>query len=201
MAIGNTKLMKLLLLCRWAYSQWQYNNNQKHLFNMAPLFLMTDFNLPKKASQEARTTSWGIKAHCRSSSNFKLSCESWKVLQTLLSRIEHIEKSRALRSGLLEGHSSLLMNTGMWDWIQLWGHVTERSLVEESKVHHRSSESLRVQGSSSVSKMYRWLFSFTPEGRKTSGDLPVDVIAAHTTTQSGFWRRLTLLPSTDQSLL
>ena len=49
---------------------------------MGPLFLMSDFNLPWKASQEASSTSWGIKAHSRSSSNFKLSRESWGVLQT-----------------------------------------------------------------------------------------------------------------------
>ena len=34
-----------------------------------------------------------------------------------------------------------------------------------------------------------------------SGDLLVAVIAAHTITESGFLRRLTLLPSIDPSLL
>ena len=84
------------------------------------LFLMTDFNLLWKASQESCSTYWRIKAHSHSSSNFKLSSESWVVLQTLLSRIDHTEKSRGFKSGLLEGHSSLLMNARMGAWIQLW---------------------------------------------------------------------------------
>ena len=103
---------------------------------------MTDFNLPWKASQEALSTSWRIKAYSRSSSNFKLSSESWRVLQTLLSRIDHTEKSRGFKSGLIEGHSSLLMNVGMWVWIQLWVILEPcdvRSLVEKSKVHHQSA--------------------------------------------------------------
>ena len=166
---------------------------------------MPDFNLPWKASQEARSTSWGIKAHSHSSSNFKLFSESWGVLQTLLSRIDHTEKSRGFKSGLLEGHSSLLMNAGMWAWIQLWV-ISEPCDGEEScwRVEGAPSKCLHAQGSSSASKMSKmwcWLFSSTPQGTKMSGDLPVAVIAAHTITESGFWHLLTLLPSTDPSLL
>ena len=126
-SIKNQQILKFI---RLTYCQWHYNNNQTHLFNMAPLFLLADFNLPWKASQQARNTSWGIKAHSRSSSKIKLSGESWGVLQTLLSRIDHTGKSRGFKTRLLEGHSSLLMNVGMWAWIQLW--VILEPYVEEA---------------------------------------------------------------------
>ena len=108
----------------------------KSIYSIWPnLFLMTDFNLPWKASQEARSTSWGIKAYSRSSSYFKLSSESY-LLQTLLSRIHHTEKQSGFISGLLEGHSSLLMNAGMRAWIQLWvilEPVAECSLLKSPR--------------------------------------------------------------------
>ena len=85
-----------------------------------------------------------------------------------------------------------------------WSHVTEQSVVEESKVHHQSAyvprEEVRLpkcpkcNAGCSVS-----LLGYKNEW--TSGYLPVAVIAAPTITESGFWRRLTLLPSTDPSLL
>ena len=117
-----------------------------------PLFLMPCFNLPWKASQEARGTFWGINAHSRSSSNFKLSSELWGVLQTLLSRIDHTEKSRGLKSGLLERHSFLLINAGMWAWIQLWVIIEPCDGAESCwRVQGSPSKCLRAQGSSSAS--------------------------------------------------
>ena len=125
---------------RLAYNQWHYNNNQNHLFNMdPPLFLMTDFNLHWKASQEACSTSWGIKAHSHSSSNFKLSTESWGVLQTLLSWINHTEKSRVQ---IRAPWGPFIFADECWpesSFESFWSHVMEWSLVEDSKVHHQSS--------------------------------------------------------------
>ena len=169
---------------------------------------MTDFNLPWKASQETRSTSWGIKAHSRSSSDFKLSSEPWGVLQTLLSRIDHTENSRWLKSRLFEGHSSLLMNAGsglnpalshfgaMWRSRVLLQSPRCTIQVLTCPVNQFSFQNVR----NVISECFCTL-SFTPEGTKMSGDLPVAVIAAHTITDCGFWRRLTLLPSTDSSLL
>ena len=78
---------------------------------MGPFIFNTDFNLLWKASQEVCSTCWAIKAHSRSSSNFKLASEKLGILQTLLSRIDHTEKSRGFKS--IQCHSSLLMNAGM----------------------------------------------------------------------------------------
>ena len=85
-----------------------------------PLFLITCFSLPLKALHEAHRTSWGIKAYSSCNLVFRFSRESWEVRQALLSRMDHIEKSKVDRSGLLEGQSSLLMNAGMWAWIHRW---------------------------------------------------------------------------------
>ena len=43
--------------------------------------------------------------------------------------------------------------------------------------------------------MYRSEFNFTPVGTKRSGDLPLAVTAAHTITDCGFWRQVSILPS------
>ena len=59
-----------------------------------------------------------------------------------LSRIDHTEKSRGFKSGFLEGHSSLLMKLECGpesSFKSFWSHVTERSLVDECKVHHQSA--------------------------------------------------------------
>ena len=48
---------------------------------------------------------------------------------------------------------------------------------------------------SRMSEMYHSEFNFTPVGTKRSGDLPVAVITAHTITDCGFWRLVTILPS------
>ena len=100
---------------------------------------MTDFNLHWKASQEACSTSWGIKAHSHSSSNFKLSTESWGVLQTLLSWINHTEKSRVQ---IRAPWGPFIFADECWpesSCESFWSHVMEWSLVEDSKVHHQSS--------------------------------------------------------------
>ena len=127
----------------------------KSIYSIWPLLvLMTYFNLPCKASQEPRSTSWGIKAHSSSNYNFKLSTESWGVLQTLLSRIDHTEKSRGFKSGLLEGHSYFLMNTGMLARIQLWVILEPCDGAESCwRVQAAPSKCWRAQGSSSASNM------------------------------------------------
>ena len=159
---------------------------------------------PLKALHEAHRTSWGIKAHSRCNWAISFSRESWEVRQTLLSRMDHAEKSKGFRSGLLEGQSSLLMNPGMWAWIHRWV-IFEPCEGAEScwKVQGAPSKCSRVYGNVHLPKCprYTWLFNFTPEGTKTRRDLPVAVTPAQTITEVGFWRRLTLLPSTDAFLL
>ena len=118
--------------------------------------------------------------------------------------MDHTEKSKGFRSGLLEGQFSLLINAGMWAWIYLYVILEPCEGTESCwKVQGASSKCSRAHGNSSLSKMsemYRWLFNFTPEGTKRREDLPVAVTAAQTLTEVGFWRRLTLLPSTDSFL-
>ena len=170
-----------------------------------PLFLLICFSLPWKALHEAHRTSWGIKSHSRCNLTFRFSRKSWEIQQALLSRMDHTENSKGFRFRLLEGQSSLLMKAGMWAWIHR-GVILEPCEGAEScwKVQGAPSKCSRAHGNSSPSKMsemYRWLFNFTPEGTKTRGDLRVAVTAAQTITEVGFWRRLTLLLSTDAFLL
>ena len=169
-----------------------------------PLFLIICFSLLWKALHEAHRTSWGIKAHSRCNLPFRLWRELWEGRQALLSRMNHTEKSKGFRSGLLEGQSSLLMNAGMWAWIHRWVILEPCEGAESCwKVQGAPSKCFWAHGNSSpfkMSEMYRWLFNFTPEGTKTRGDLPVAVTAAQTITEVGFWRRLTLLRFTDAFL-
>ena len=176
--------------------------NSSMIYSIWPFsFLRICFSLPWKTLHEAHRTSWWIKAHSRCNLAFRFSRESWQVRQALLSRMDHTEKFKGTRSGLLEGQSSLLMNAGMWACIQRWVILELCEGVESCrKVQGALSKCSRAHGNSSPSKMseiYRWVFNFTPEGTKTRGDLPVAVTAAQTITEVGFWRRLTLLPSTD----
>ena len=85
--------------------------NSSIIYSIWPLlFLIICFSLPWKALHEAHWTSWRIKAHSRCNLAFRFLRESRKVPQALLSRMDHAEKSKGFRSGLLEGQSSLLMN-------------------------------------------------------------------------------------------
>ena len=135
---------------------------------------------------------------------FRFSRESWEVRQALLSRMDHTEKPKGLRYGLLEGQSSLLINAEMWAWIHRWVILESCEGAESCwKVQGAPSKCSRAHGKSSPSKMsemYRWLFNFTPEGTKTRGDLPVATTVAQTIKEVGFRRRLTLLPYTDAFL-
>ena len=128
---------------------------------------------------------------------FRFSRESWEVRQALLSRMDHTEKFKRFRSGLLEGQSSLLINAEMWAWILRWvNFLLFLGAASGRKVQGAPSKCSRAHGNSSPSKMsqmYRWLFNFTPEGTKTMGNLPVAVTATQTTTEVGLWRRLSLL--------
>ena len=146
----------------------------------------------------------GIKAYSHCNLAFRFSRETWEVRQALLSRMDHTKKSKGFRCGLLEGQSSLLMNAGMWVWIHRWVILEPCECAESCwKVQGAPSKCSRAHDNSSPSKMsemYRWLLNFTPEGTKTRGDLSVAVTAAQTITEVGFWRRLTLLPSTDAFL-
>ena len=185
-----------------AYSQITCKLNSSIIYSTwPPLFLIICFSPSWKALHEVHRTSWWIKAHSRFNLVFRFSRKSWEVRQALLSRMDHTEKSKGFRSGLLEGQSSLLMNAGMWAWIHRWV-ILEPCKGAEScwKVQGVHSTFSRAHGNSSLSKMsemYRCLFNFTPEGMKTRRDLPVAVTAAQTITEVGFWRRLTLLPSTN----
>ena len=85
-----------------------------------PLFLIICFSLPWKALHEAHRTFWSMKAYSSCNLSFRFSRESWEVRQALYSRMDHTEKSKGFRSGLLEDQSSLLMNAGMWAWIHRW---------------------------------------------------------------------------------
>ena len=79
----------------------------------------------------------------------------------------------------------------------IWGC---RVLLEVQGAPLKCSCAQGNSSSSKMSKMYRCLFNFTPEGTKTKADLPVAVTAAQSITEVEFWRRLTLLPSTDAFL-
>ena len=136
----------------------------------------------------------------------KLSSESWGVLQTLLSRIDYTENTRGSKSGLIEGYSFLLMNAGMWAWILLWV-ILEPSDGAEScwRVQGAAPKCLRAQGSSSASKMSKGnaSCSVTPlrVPKRVEIFLWLWLPPAQTITESGFWRRLTLLRCKNYSHL
>ena len=147
-----------------------------------------------------------LRAHSRSSSNFKLSSESWGVLQTLLPRIDHTEKSTSFKSGLLEGCSSLLMKAGMWASIQLWLILEPCDGAESCwRVHGAPSKCLVCPGNQFSFQNVRNVtlaFQFHSWGcknewRSSSG---CDCHPRHHT-ESGFWFWLTLLLYTNPSLL
>ena len=145
-------------------------------------FIFNNFlQSPLNVIARGHRTSWRIKAHSRCNLAFRFSRESWEVRQVLLSRLDHTEKSNEVRSGLLEGQSSLLMNVGMWAWIHRWVILEPCEDAESCwKVQGAPSKCYWAHGNSSSSKMsemHRWLFNFTPEGTKTRGDLPVAVTA------------------------
>ena len=137
---------------------------------LPPLVLIICFRHPWKALHEAHRTSWGIKAHFRCNLAFRFSRESGEVRQALLSRMDYTEKSKGLRSGLLEGQSSLLMNAGMSAWIHRWvilkPYEGAESCWKVQGAPSKCSWTLGNSSSSKMSEMYRWLFNFTPEERK-----------------------------------
>ena len=51
---------------------------------------------------------------------FRASTTGWEEEQALVSRIDQMEKCTGLRSGLLAGQTSLLMNEEIFLWIQEW---------------------------------------------------------------------------------
>ena len=166
-----------------------------------PLFLRICFSLPRKALHEAHRTSWGIKAHSRCNLAFRFSRESWEVRQALLSRMDHTEKSKRIHVRvpwgpvfLADERREVGLNPPLGHSWAMWGR---RVLMEGPRC---SLEVLSGSWQQFTFQNVRWLFNFTPEGTKTRGDLPVAVTAAQTITEVGFWRRLTLLPSTDAFL-
>ena len=156
-----------------------------------PLFLILCFSLRWKALHEVHRISWGIKAHSRCNLAFRFSRELREVRQALLFRMNHTEKSKGFRSGLLEGQSSLPMNARMWAWIHRWVILEPCEGAESCwKVQGAPSMCSRAHGNSSPSKMsemYRWRFNFTPEGTKARGNLPVTVTAAQTIMLCSHW--------------
>ena len=52
--------------------------------------------------------------------HLRASTVGWGEEQAFVSRINQMEKSRGLRSGLLAGQTSLFMNEGIFLWIQGW---------------------------------------------------------------------------------
>ena len=108
----------------------------------------------------------------------------------------HRKVYKGFISVLLEGHTSLLMNAGMCAWTHRWVILEPCEGAKSCcKVQGAPSKCSRAHGNSSPSKM-----SESPESTKPRGDLPLAVTAAQTITEVGFWRRLTLLPSTDAFL-
>ena len=59
-------------------------------------------------------------AHSFTSFALRASTVGWEKEQAFVTRIGQVEKSRGLRSGLLAGQTSLLMNEGNFLWIQDW---------------------------------------------------------------------------------
>ena len=101
--------------------------------------------------------------------------------------MDQIEKSKGLRSGLLAGHNSLLMKDFSFESMSV---ILEPCDGAEScwRLHGKPWKCLSAQGSkwdSKMSETYRSEFNFTPEGTKTSGDLP-DGVAAQIITDCGF---------------
>ena len=152
---------------------------------MAPFIFNNLHQSPLKGIARGTQNFLGIKAHSRCNLAFRFSWESWEIRQAFLSRMDHTEKSKGFRSGLLEGQSSLLMNAGgMWAWIQRWVILEPCEGAESCwKVQDAPSKCSLAHGNISpfkISEMYRWLFNFTPEGTKTRGVLSVVVTAAQT---------------------
>ena len=67
-------------------------------------------------------------AHSFTSFALRASTVEWEKVPALVSRIDQIEKSRGLRSGLLAGQTSLLMNEEIFLWIRIrWSWKRERA--------------------------------------------------------------------------
>ena len=139
------------------------------------LFWITTSDLSRKAIQEERSTFSWLKAHPCCNFDFILSTESWGVLQTCLSNINHKEKFRGFKSEHFEVHSSLLRKAGVWVRIQLW---VSFELWDGAKycwsVHGAPLKWLRAHVSSSASKISEiqgWLLKFTPEDTTTRKQL------------------------------
>ena len=74
--------------------------------------------------------------------------------QALVSRIDQMEMSRGLRSRLLAGETSLLMNEGNFLWIQNWGILEAWKGAEFYCRNQRTPwKCLLAQGSSQASKI------------------------------------------------
>ena len=81
------------------------------------------------------------------------------------------------------------------DWVNFepWEGAKSCWRVHSSSLKCCSAQ--RIRQPSRMSETYCSEFNFTPIGTKRSGDLPVAVTAAHTITDCGFWRLVTILPS------
>ena len=135
-----------------------------------------------------------LRSHSFFSFDFRASRET--------SKMDQIEKSKGLRSGLLAGHNSLLMKDGIFLWIHVCVILEPCDSAESScwRLHGNPWKWLSAQGSkwdSKMSETYRSEFNFAPEGTKTSGDLPDGVTAAQIITDCGYWRLVAILPLTE----
>ena len=158
-------------------------------------------NLAENEKQAARIVSWGMEAHSFTSFSLRASTVGWREKQALVSRIYQMEKSRGLRSGLLAGQTSLLMNEKIFLWILNWVILEAWEGAESCRRDMRTPcRCFLAQGSRQLSKMFaiwRWEFNLSPESTKSRGNIMVSATAAPTMIYCGFWHLVTILPSVD----
>ena len=105
-----------------------------------PLFLITDFNLPWKASQEACSTSWEIKAYSRSSCKFiiipRIMSSANLTLQNWLHRkVKRVQIQAPWGPFIFANECwNVSLNPAMSHFGAMWW-----SNLVESKVHHQSA--------------------------------------------------------------
>ena len=109
------------------------------------------------------------------------------------------ETSRALRSGFFAGQTSLLMNEGIFLWIQDWvilkawegAEFCCRNQGTPWRCFFGPGQQATLQNVGDVALRVQ----FDSRSTKSRKDLPVSVTATQTMTECRFWRPVTILPS------
>ena len=107
-----------------------------------------------------------------------------------------MEKPRGLRSGLFAGQTSLLMNEGIFLWIQNWVIL---EAWESAGTRQLLGGATWPRAADNLPKCRRWSAGssiWLQRAQKAEG-LQVSVTAAQTMTDCGFWRLVAILLSVD----